>query len=84
MTARKNARIEKSPFGDRFEFDVPEGAYAVVVCENRGGGWRPLKFLLPHQVYVKDYEADVQLVAFPITTPPIKLRAGKKFYSGLS
>jgi hypothetical protein len=36
------------------ELNEPKDAGAVVICVNNGRGLRPIRLLLPHQVYKKD------------------------------
>lgn len=48
--------LAKGNFGTVLKYDMPKGAGAVMVCANYGAGLRPIKLLLPHQVYTKDLE----------------------------
>lgn len=53
----KNVEKHKSCFdsvGGMLSFELPEGCTAVILVGNSGGGWKPFRFLLPHQVYLKD------------------------------
>ena len=59
IIAAKGVRIEastfdQSPNGGMVDFDVPKECGAVILMGNKGGGYSPLRYLLPHQVYVND------------------------------
>lgn len=41
-------------FGEYAALDLPDDVDLIIVCENAGGGLRPLNMLLPHQLYKKD------------------------------
>lgn len=40
-------------FGPWLNFEIPKDADLIVVSVNTGGGWRPVKMLLPGQLYVE-------------------------------
>lgn len=48
--------LHKNNFGTVIKFKVPDDCGAVVLCANYGGGLKPLKILLPHQIYKEDLE----------------------------
>lgn len=50
----RGSTFDRSPNGGMVDFDVPEGCNAVILMGNKGGGYSPLSYLLPHQVYVND------------------------------
>lgn len=53
----KNIEKHKSTFdpaGGMLSFELPDGCTSVILVGNNGGGWRPFRFLLPHQVYLGD------------------------------
>ena len=45
-------------------FDIPNTHplkdNCVILCRNNGGGWKPFKFLLEHQVYLEDIKEDMK------------------------
>jgi hypothetical protein len=48
-------KVVPSPFGDRYDFSVPDGADCVVVFV-RDNCCVPVRILLPHQLYVETIE----------------------------
>jgi len=51
--------LSQNNFGTVVEYKMPEGAGAVVLCANYGnygGGFKPVRILLPGQVYTKALE----------------------------
>lgn len=45
--------IHPSHFGDRIEVPMPSDCSTILVCADTIGGHKPLKILLPHQLYVE-------------------------------
>lgn len=62
MTEIRNSDV----FGPWINLDLPEGADAVIVCENDGRGLKPLSLRLRHQVYMKDVKNVKGLTIIPI------------------
>jgi len=48
--------LSQNNFGTVVKHKMPEGAGAVVLCTNYGGGLKPVRILLPGQVYTKTLE----------------------------
>jgi hypothetical protein len=47
-------KLLTTQFGLMVDFFVPEGCDGVILCLDRGIGRKPLRVLLPHQVYLHD------------------------------
>lgn len=48
--------LKPSIFGQYVDFAVPPDCDVVILCKRGAGGLRPIKLLLPHQIY----EADIR------------------------
>lgn len=48
-------------FGDMYKVDA-DGADAIIVLFNIGGGWQPYRMLLPHQLYEKDVQEQLNKI----------------------
>ncbi len=47
-------RSDFDPVGGMLSFQLPDDCTAVILVGNNGGGWKPFRFLLSHQVYLTD------------------------------
>lgn len=46
--------MKQTSFGLMLELNEPKDAGAVIICVNNGRGLKPVRLLLPHQVYKAD------------------------------
>jgi len=47
---------------------VPKDCDLIILCGNSGGGHRPYKCLLPHQMYLDDLKEDFEKHGFEVIT----------------
>ena len=100
MILANGIKIEKSIFdtgkerdgkpdflGGMLYFEVPTDCDLIILCGNSGGGYRPYRCLLPHQVYYKDLEKDFEennfeaIYCLPVRSKDAILLAGKNDYA---
>ena len=67
----KGITIEKSYFdkdGGMLNFNIPKVCDLVILCGNKGEGYKPYKCLLPHQVYLEDIKKAFEEYGFEVIT----------------
>lgn len=67
VAVSKKLSINESVFdkeGGQVGIDAPRGAYGVIMCGNKGGGYIPYRSLLVGQIYLKDLERDFEQYGF--------------------